>query len=484
MEDEFRRPKLLLPPLASRTTGGVPGSLRRHPNRNPQDFVFGIPEDGAPVPTWSSWTSVVFPLVVGYVDLGTDVAAVVSYLAAGHPFWFSLGLMFIVVPALFAAIYILRGEHRWRRFFVALHLGLLAEAWVSMADRSYSHVLVSLRVVEPLYESTPQLLLQTYVLMLEWGDGWPVFRILSIVASWFSLAYAVTGLVAEHPLSHLAPATDTSSATARCPGLTRLLFGTVPANGSVAVFNDSRWHSQNFVWAFLVYQGFEIGARFLALALLALYLRPLFLLVLVYLWLSRSLILRLSLGKGDELLRFRSQLRLVGMPFMDSVMDALSSYDSACVLTTLEFMVFVTVGNRPGRLSDGDSKDSDDHELSPRLRLVLTAIAMVLMAGKLFLGCLIVRPFKRAVRFGRGEEEGGQGRNSRRGSLAGVRSRDLESAGGSSYRSDITVLGGSKPGGQRRPSLVELAGPVRKSRAFIYEERARAKQEDDEVEYW
>ena len=467
---------LFVPPLV---TGGVPRSLRQHPNRNPQDFIFGIPEDGAPVPTWNSWTNVVFPLVLGYLDLGTDVAAVISYYRAGHHWWFALGLMFIVGPALFAAIVVLSGEAKLRRVFVALHLGLLAEAWVSLMDASYSHVLVSLRVVEPLYESTPQLMLQMYVLLLEWGrEGakWPIWRIFSIVTSWFSLAYAVTGLVAEHPLSNVSTTADASSAPARCPGLTRLLFGTVPPNGTVEVYR-SRWHSQNFVWAFLVYQGLEVGARVISLALLALVWREKFFFALLYLWISRTVILRLSLGKGDELLRFRSQLRFVGMPFMDSVMDALSSYDAACALTTAEFAVCVGVGST--------TYEGAEHQVPRDPRLVWTSLAVVFMAGKLVLGCLIVRPFKRNIRFGLGDEEGDQTAGNHRRNMASIGAGDLES-GRSSRGPDVTALGGKRVGSiSRRGSgaVVELAGPQRRSRRFVQEKKTEPAEEDD-VEHW
>lgn len=107
----------------------------------------------------------------------------------------------------------------------------------------------------------------------------------------------------------------------------------------------SRLHSQDFVRVFLLYQVLEIGSRFLSLALLALVWRAYFFLALLWLWASRFVILRLSLGEGEELLCFRSQLRLVGMPMMDSVMDASSSYVAGCALTTAEFVLCVMVGD-------------------------------------------------------------------------------------------------------------------------------------------
>lgn len=378
-------------------SGGVPTSLEEHPNR--KKFIFGVPPDGAPVPPWSSWTVLVLPLCLGYLDLGTDVLTVISYHQV-HMYWFALGLTFVVGPALVAAIFFLRDEKPLRRILVALHLGLLVEAVASMLGSSYSHVLVSLRVVEPLYESVPQLMLQIYALLFEWESDkphwsqWLHIRILSIAVSCASLAYAATVLVAEQPLSELSSAIDVGAGW--CPCLTRRVFGTVPASGSVGI-SGLYWHPQNFVWAFLGYQVLEIGARFISLALLALVLRAYFLLVLLWLLISRFVILQCSLGQGQETLRFRAQLRLVGMPFMDSIMDKAGSYVLGCALTTIEFLVCLTIGNTSSTNHAGHAPD--------HIRLTWSAVALVCMAGKLYLGCVIVRPFKRSVGFGYGQAQ-------------------------------------------------------------------------------
>lgn len=353
------------------------------------------------------------PLGLGYLDLGTDVSTVISYYQV-HMWWFALGLTFVVGPALVAAIFFLRDEDLFRRVFVALHLGLVFEAIVSMSKSSYSHVLVSLRVVEPLYESVPQLMLQIYALLFEWESDkshwsqWLPLRILSIAVSCASLAYATTLLVAEQPLSGMSSPIDVG--TARCPSLTGLVFGTVPARGSVEVYR-SHWHPQNFVWAFLVYQVLEIGARFISLALLALVLRAYFFLVLLWLLISRFVILKCSLGPGQEHLRFRSQLRFVGMPFMDSVMDKADSYVLGCAVTTVEFLICVAIGNT---VSTDHAGHAPDH-----VRLAWSYLAVVCMAGKLILGWVIVWPFKGNVGFGYGqaqEEQAPSGPNASDGS--------------------------------------------------------------------
>lgn len=190
--------------------------------------------------------------------------------------------------------------------------------------------------------------------------------------------------------------TLTSVSHACCQCLTQLAFGTVPTNVSVQVYR-SRWNAQNIVWIFLVYQGLEIGSRFISLALLALVVRKFFFLVLVWLWFSRSVILYRSDGRGNKVLRFRSQLRLVGMPFMDSVMDRLDSYNVGVVFTTAEFLACVVIGN----LVPTNKTDN----VYDNIRLVWTCVAVGCMTGKLVLTWLIVRPFKREFVFGHGNEQ-------------------------------------------------------------------------------
>ncbi|CAM9940312.1 unnamed protein product, partial [Ectocarpus sp. 4 AP-2014] len=111
---------------------------------------------------------------------------------------------------------------------------------------------------------------------------------------------------------------------------------------------------------------------------------------------SRALILRRLLA-GEGVSRVRSQFRLVGMPFMDSVMDTLNSYDRGCALTTVEFVFCLAIGN----IFYTDERG----QLPAYIGRVWTYGAVVCMAGKLFLGYLIVRPFKRVVRFGTEQEE-------------------------------------------------------------------------------
>lgn len=164
--------------------------------------MFAVPEHGAPIPPWRSKRSVAPALLLGYLDLFTDVGTVLSYRSSGLFPLFVVGLAFIVVPSLLAGGYVLRQEAPWwRGAAAATQLGLLVEALVSIKEESYSHNLVALRVIEPLFQALPQLLLQSYVLLV--NREFLALRVVSVVASTFSLATASTAIVAEHPLSQL-----------------------------------------------------------------------------------------------------------------------------------------------------------------------------------------------------------------------------------------------------------------------------------------
>lgn len=161
-----------------------------------------MPEHGAPIPPWRSKRSVAPALLLGYLDLFTDLGTVLSYRSSGLFPWFTVGLAFIVVPALLAGGFVLRQEAPWWRGAAAtLQLGLLVEALISIKEETYSHALVALRVVEPLFQALPQLLLQAYVLLV--NREFLALRVVSIVASTLSLATAGTAIVAEHPLSQI-----------------------------------------------------------------------------------------------------------------------------------------------------------------------------------------------------------------------------------------------------------------------------------------
>ncbi|CAM9195962.1 unnamed protein product [Choristocarpus tenellus] len=346
-----------------------------------------LPLDGAPVPPWKSWLSMVPALGLGYLDLGTDIFTAVSYLQDDHYLMFWLILLFVLGSALIAGLFFLRNEDWSRRVLVVLHLGLVWEALVSFNDKNYSHLLVTLRVVGPLYESVPQLMLQLYAMLVVGNDtsGISFIRFVSIAISALSLAYVTTGLLAERPLSELKEKLQSGVEEAEGGGdwLTGIMFGTVPALGRVSL-GAIDMHPQHFVWMFLLYEVFEIVSRFFSLALLALVLQEWFILVLLYLWLSRMLILKVS---GE--LHVQTQLRLVGVPFMDSVLDSAYTFIVAVLITLVEFVSCILISNIVF--------NREDVNLPHESHQVISTVAIVCMVGKLVIAFLIVVPFKSLV---------------------------------------------------------------------------------------
>ncbi|CAM9822664.1 unnamed protein product, partial [Laminaria digitata] len=167
----------------------------------------GLALDGPPLPAVDIDNAIkilILPVVLGYADLASDLYTAVSYYQSYDYVLFGLGLVFAVGPAIILSAYFLSGVHWFRRVLVATQLGLLFEAIVTFNSASdyggeYSPVLALVRVVEPLFESVPQLLLQLYAMLRLWAEtssspsrlGW---RVVSVCTSAASLAYAATDL--------------------------------------------------------------------------------------------------------------------------------------------------------------------------------------------------------------------------------------------------------------------------------------------------
>lgn len=134
--------------------------------------------------------------------------------------------------------------------------------------------------------------------------------------------------------------------------------------------------------------------RFVSLSMLALVMRACFFLVLLYLWGSRCFIVWMAALKsgghvgcdtaqkalGDS--RFR--VRLVAMPFLDSVMDGTVAFASGLTLTLVEFIACLVIY----RLYRHD-------DLTSRVWLVLTLVAVSCMVGKMCLALVAIFPLKK-----------------------------------------------------------------------------------------
>ena len=329
-------------------------------------------------------------LLLGYLDLASDLAAVASYRSQLR-YWFVVGLVFIFGPSLVLGAALLRKESAKRGLAVMVQAGLLVEAYISIAEERYSHVIVALRLIGPLFESLPQLLLQTYVLLV--NREHLGLRVFSVAVSTLSLAAATTGVVAEHPLSQFTWATGVDYPTARFPLASSLFFGTIPYVGSVVMGGGFRVHPQDFVWWFLAYEVLEIVGRFLSLAVAALVLDFYLFLLLAWFWFTRWTLSRVSIGKGleRETLHFRALVRNVGMPFMDAVIDRVQAYKVSCFFTCVETACCLAVGNALEAAGSGRTLASHD------ARLVFTAVALFCTVGKIVLAFVVVVPFKETI---------------------------------------------------------------------------------------
>lgn len=80
---------------------------------------------------------------------------------------------------------------------------------------------------------------------------------------------------------------------------------------------------------------------------------------------------------------FRFRVRLVAMPFLDSVMDGTVAFVSGLIVTLIEFFVCLAIY--------GVFRHDD---LPWRVRVVLYTVATVCMAGKMWLALVAIFPLK------------------------------------------------------------------------------------------
>ncbi|CAN0027676.1 unnamed protein product, partial [Ectocarpus sp. 4 AP-2014] len=336
----------------------------------------------------------------------------------------------------------LSGVGWFRRLLVATQLSLLAEALITLETADYSPVLALVRVIEPLFEAVPQLLLQLHAMLWLWTEtsltsSRLAWRVVSVCISAASLAYAATDVSSVERLSTCDGGKD-GERFRLCPcfsSLTGVVFSRVPAEGTSSLRGLGNVHPRSHVWLCLVYHVLEIVARFVPLAMLVLVVRGWFFFVLVYLWVSRGLIVWMT---AREVLGFRFWVRLVAMPVLDSVMDETTAYGIGLVLTLVEFIVCMVIYH---------VYKHDD--LPSRARLVLVTIASCCMVGKMCLAWVAISPLKVDGKYSESQGDGvfGDGRGSAvtNGSVADV---------------DMSAIEDSKVGGGAEASVVsEAASP-------------------------
>ncbi|CAN0257943.1 unnamed protein product [Ectocarpus sp. 6 AP-2014] len=375
--------------------GEIPKRLAEHPRF--KKFIVGRAMDGPPLPhvndAGHAVKILIVPVALGYLDLASDLYTAVSYYNSGHLFWFVLVVAFALGPAVIVSAFFLPEFTCGRRFLVATQLSLLLEAVFSAASRTYSPVLALVRVIEPLFESVPQLLLQLYAMLLLWSEtslsnsdlnG----RVISVCISTVSLAYAATDVSSVERLLNTRLSGEGGTERFRmcpdCPSVTALVFSRVPEKGVSRLAGRMGWvHPRTHVWFCFLYHVLEIVSRFVPLTMIALVLRKWFFLVLPYLWISRCLVVWAAAYSGEATMGFRFRVRIVAMPFIDSILDGTRAFGAGLVLTLVEFVACIVTYHL----------FSSDH-LPSHARWTLTIISICCMVCKMRLALLAIIPLK------------------------------------------------------------------------------------------
>lgn len=303
-------------------------------------------------------------------------------------------LFFVIAPTFVVAAFFLPHESWRSKLRVVTDTSLAYEALSSLDFRSYSPILALLRVVEPLFESLPQTFLQLYAMLLVWDETSSsvsnlFLRFISAMFSILCLAYAATDLCSADALAayeggEIAEGTTTSSIQ-------------LPISGSSSAMNEGLRHifsfisslfapSRNMKGAAITLAGFgsirkstyfglcftyhivEITSRFVSLALLAVAVQPwIFLLFLVarlgvisciVRWKSSVSFPRMQPSDRSHptfhpqrvygiiyhavvslsCMSYRTKLRLVAIPFIDSILEGEAPYKAALGVTLVEFI--------------------------------------------------------------------------------------------------------------------------------------------------
>ncbi|CAM9213688.1 unnamed protein product [Ectocarpus sp. 8 AP-2014] len=282
-----------------------------------------------------------------------------------------------------------------RRVLVATQLSLLVEAWRNVVKRRFTPILELVRLIEALFEAVPQLLLQLYAALLLWASRERnVLRLGSVCISAGSLAYNATDMFSAKRLENCSDPRGGVICPC-CSRLTGLPFSRVPEKGASRLNGWGDVHPRTHVWLCLLYHILEIVSRFVPLAMLALVMRKWFFLVLPYLWVSRYAVrkkaaawTRQSTRETDKArprksVTERVRVKLVAMPFLDSVMDGSVAFGLGLVVTLVEFIVCVVIYH----LFNHD-------DLPANVRMVLTVVAICCMVGKLCLAALAIFPLR------------------------------------------------------------------------------------------
>lgn len=381
--------------------GPIPDDLLKHQRFKTKAFEPGVSLDGPALRVFNSKRkaskSVIVPILVGYADLITDLYTAVSYYQSGHLVWFWLALLLALGPGFIFAQLALPNIEWADRILIATNLSSLVEAGRTVETLRTSRTLALMRVIEPLLESVPELLLQVYVLLKLWNETPRLdLQIASVCISATSLALAATEIASVDSLVYQTRQSigtfEGSSLCSLLPSLTGLVCGRVPATGASSLRGFGTITPRTHVVFCFVYHLLEIFCRFLPLAMLALVIRGWFFLVLPYLWISRGLVVLVAawssgglaeLAAAREALDYRFRVRLVGMPFLDSILDGTVAFGFGLVLTLVEFLLCLAIYHV-----------FTDDALPTQVRETLTMVAGVCIFGKMVLAAIVIYPLK------------------------------------------------------------------------------------------
>lgn len=364
---------------------------------------------------WHALQILWLPVLLSYLDIYTDLETAVTYYNADHVVWGTLGLVFALLPGFIVAILFLPGVSVAGRLMAVLQLSVLVEALNTAKEKAYSRTLALVRVVEPLFEAVPQLLLQLHAILVLWREDSPSSNPLevpfrSVLTSAASLAYAATDVSSlEGLIAAVRPDENAYNWCSRCSrpsccwpeccpwSVTKIVFGRAPTKGKLELMYLGAMHPQTHVWFCFVYHVLEVVSRFIPLAFLILLTRSAFIGVLVYLWLSRCALVgwmawqphgrksRLNAAR-DEFSDLRFRVRVVAMPFLDSLIGDPAAFAVGLSLTLLEFVVIAVFYHF-----------YPSSELASYERRGFSIIAAACLAGKMLLALLVIMPLKRVA---------------------------------------------------------------------------------------
>lgn len=141
----------------------------------------------------------ILTLLLSYIDLGTDIVVLVNFWRGDQVIWFILSLSFIVLATLVRAFLgaipsAAAAFQPWRFLLGLIHLSPIVDVWESLKSGRKLESMLYTSLFGLALETLPQLVIQTYFVLLL---GLDASLALSIFVSFFSCASLLVGLERE-----------------------------------------------------------------------------------------------------------------------------------------------------------------------------------------------------------------------------------------------------------------------------------------------